>query len=81
MSNGIVSQVLADISALPVEKQAQALHTLIGIKLKTMSAESMLDMRSEILSEFSDEMPIVLSILLLIDGQLELRRFTGEDWR
>ncbi len=81
MSNRIMAKVLADISALPVGKQPEALHTLIGVKLKTMPAESLHGMRSEILAEFSDEMPIVRSILLLIDGQLELRRFSREDWR
>ena len=81
-TDNIASRILSTIAALPLEQQAQAIHSLIGSALKQMPLESILAMRAEISSEFDHGIAIVGSTLNLIDGQLALREISGaEIWR
>ena len=81
-TDNIASRILSTIAALPLEQQAQAIHSLIGSALKQMPLESILAMRAEIASEFDHGIAIVGSTLNLIDGQLALREISGaEIWR
>ena len=80
--DNMASRILASISSLPPHEQAQAIHALIGGALKQMPLEAIHEIRSEILDQFSDEIPIVQSTLDLIDGQLALREIAGSAvWR
>ncbi len=81
-NDDIASRILASIAALPLHEQADAIHALIGSALKQMPIESIYEIRSEIVSQFSEEIPIVSSTLDLIDGQLALREIAGSAiWR
>jgi hypothetical protein len=81
-NDDIASRILASIAALPLHEQADAIHALIGSALKQMPIESIYEIRSEIVSQFSEEIPIVSSTLDLIDGQLALREIAGTAiWR
>ena len=81
-NDDIASRILASIAALPLHEQADAIHALIGSALKQMPIESIYEIRCEIVSQFSEEIPIVSSTLDLIDGQLALREIAGTAiWR
>ena len=81
-NDDIAARILASIAALPLHEQADAIHALIGSALKQMPLEAVYEIRMEILSQFSDDIPIVQSTLDLIDGQLALREIAGAAiWR
>lgn len=80
--NDIASRILASIGALPLHEQADAIHALIGSTLKQMTVEAIHDIRAEIVSQFTGDIPIVSSTLDIIDGQLALRAIAGRaNWR
>jgi hypothetical protein len=81
-NDDIASRILASIAALPLHEQADAIHALIGSALKQMPIETIYEIRSEIVGQFAEEIPIVRSTLDLIDGQLALREIAGAaTWR
>lgn len=81
-NDDIASRILASIAALPMEQQAEAIHTLIGSALKQMPLETIWEMRAEITSQFDESIEIVRSTLDLIDGHMALREIGGSDhWR
>jgi hypothetical protein len=78
----LVQKILASITSLPIEEQADAIHALIGAALKQMPLHVIHEVRAEILGQFTDDIPIVRSTLELIDGQLALREIAGSaNWR
>lgn len=81
-NDDISSRILASIAALPLHEQAVAIHALIGSALKQMPIETIHEIRCEILSQFTEDIPIVRSTVELIDGQLALREIGGAAiWR
>ena len=81
-NDDISSRILASIAALPLHEQADAIHALIGSALKQLPIETIYEIRTEIVDQFPEEIPIVLSTLNLIDGQLALREIAGAAiWR
>lgn len=81
-NDDIASRILASIAALPLHRQTDAIHALIGSALKQMPLETIHEIRAEIVGQFPQEIPIVDSTLNLIDGQLALREIAGaEIWR
>jgi hypothetical protein len=81
-NDDIASRLIASIAALPLHEQADAIHMLISSALKQMPIEAIYEIRAEIETQFTDEIPIVRSTLDLIDGQLALRQIAGAAiWR
>lgn len=76
----IAAKILASIAALPLAEQAEAIHALIGSAIKQMPIENIREIRAEILSQFSIDIPIVSSTIELIDGQLALREIFPESY-
>ena len=78
----IASRILASIASLPLHEQTDAILTLISTALKQMPVEAICEIRTEILDQFPEGIPIVLSTLDLIEGQLALREIAGAAiWR
>jgi hypothetical protein len=76
-SDDLAARILASIAALPLHEQADAIHAFIGSALKQMPVSCIWDMRTDIVAQFDEDLPIVRSTLDLIDGQLALREIAG----
>lgn len=80
--DNLTARILSSLARLPADEQAEAVLTLIGATVKTMSVFRLLEIRQEIREELDLELPVVQAALNVIDGQLALREMAGEeDWR
>jgi hypothetical protein len=79
----IASRLMAAISSLPPEEQADAVHAVLSGVIKQMPLAALFDVRAEIAQMFEDEqLDIVRTTLDMIDGQIALREIGGNaKWR
>jgi hypothetical protein len=76
------SDILAALSCLPFEQQAEGLRTAVSDALKHMSTQRLEATRRRIAGELDETLPVVRGILEMIDGQLALREVAaGAYWR
>ncbi len=78
----LTSDILAALSCLPFEKQAEAMREAISRALKHMSTARLLAIRRRITAELDETIPAVRITLEMIEGQLALREIAeGAVWR
>lgn len=78
----LTSDILAALSCLPFEKQAEAMRSAVSNALKHMSTCRLTTIRRRIAAELDEEIPAVRITLEIIDGQLALRDIAeGAFWR
>lgn len=78
----LTSDILAALSCLPFEKQAEGMREAISRALKHMSTARLLEIRRRIIAELDETIPAVRITLEIIEGQLALREIAeGAFWR
>jgi hypothetical protein len=73
----LTSDILAALSCLPFEKQAEGMRAAIGHALKHMSTQRLLEVQRRINLELDDSIPAIRMTLEIIEGQLALREIAG----
>lgn len=78
----LTSDMLAALSCLPFEQQAEGMRAAVNQAIKYMSAVRLLEIRQRISDEMDDSVPTIRMTLEIIDGQLALREIAaGAYWR
>lgn len=78
----LTSDILAALSCLPFEKQAEGMRSAVSTAIKHLSAFRLVEVRRRIATELDDTIPAVRAMLDVIDGQLALREIAeGAYWR
>lgn len=73
----LTSDILAALSCLPFEKQAEGMRTAVSTALKHLSTQRLLATKRRISLELDERVPAVRITLELIEGQLALREIAG----
>ena len=69
----LIARILASLSALPQHERSDATCSLISAVIRELPRDRVMQIRADIVSELDPAIPIVATVLNLIDGQLALR--------